>query len=160
VIDYDKKKTEEGINKCHKDYKDLEFTEEIARTLLCMYWNFINKKPNMKEWFKKSKPVYSKACFVDENNQSLETLDPILRFVELVDNEMRGCFRMKNVIFLTIQTLSKNPNHELSVISKITMNYFMIAKMEEFAMIVDILSRESKLCSLKRIYKHFQNYNT
>lgn len=33
-----------------------------------------------------------------------------------------------------------------------------MAEMEAFAMVVDILSRESELCALKRIDKRFENY--
>lgn len=121
VINYNKGLTEEWINKCdkdyvlRKDYKDTEFTEEIAETLMGIYWNFITRKPNIRQWVEKSKHAYSKACLVDENNKSLKTLDPNLRFAEVVNGEMCGWFKMKNEIYLTIQTLSKTSNHELSV---------------------------------------------
>jgi len=164
VINYNKELTEEWINKwdkdftLRKDYKDTEFTEEIAKTLMGIYWNFIVRKPNIRKWVEKSKPVYSKACLVDENNQSLETLDPNLRFA-VVKDQMCGWFDMKNKIFLTIQTLSKTSNHELSVISSLTMGNFMMAEMEGFAMVVDILSRKPELCALKRIDKRFESFN-
>jgi len=78
-----------------------------------------------------------------------------VKFDEAVNSGVAGCFHFKKAVFYIVRELSDITSHPLCDIAMITMEYFRMAELTYFRMVVEyILTQNPVLVSLNGVAKH------
>lgn len=170
IVDFNVEDTVEWIRRIKGDlyteqeFVDLVISPEECRVLVSIYWNFITKKltaANVDKWYKKRVSAYATSLFASDEDECFTTLRPNITFASHINSAISAAFPFKRQVFQIIRSISEVDDHVMAGPAKITMIYFHMSELTNFAMIYEwIILKNPILLCWNGLAKHIPTLTT